>query len=71
LAKTGGKLVAVEFEKDRYDEAVANFRAAGLSQYVDARLRNEHDIIPALKGPFDFVSATKKRRIKNATDFTD
>jgi caffeoyl-CoA O-methyltransferase len=55
LAKTGGKLVTVEIEKDRYDEAVANFRAAGLAKYVDARLGDAHEIVPALQGPFDFV----------------
>ncbi len=55
LAKTGGKLVTIELEKYRYDEAVANFRGAGLDKYVDARLGNAHDIVPALKGPFDFV----------------
>jgi caffeoyl-CoA O-methyltransferase len=55
LAKTGGKLVTIEIEKDRYDEAVANFRAAGLAKYVDARLGDAHEIVPALQGPFDFV----------------
>jgi caffeoyl-CoA O-methyltransferase len=55
LAKTGGKLVTIEIEKDRYDEAAANFRAAGLAKYVDARLGDAHDIVPALPGPFDFV----------------
>jgi caffeoyl-CoA O-methyltransferase len=55
LAKTGGKLVTVEIDKYRYDEAVANFRAAGLSKYVDARLGDAHEIVPALQGPFDFV----------------
>jgi caffeoyl-CoA O-methyltransferase len=55
LAKTGGKLVTIEIEKYRYDEAVANFRAAGLAKYVDARLGDAHEIVPALQGPFDFV----------------
>jgi len=55
LAKTGGKLITVEIDKYRHDEAVANFRAAGLSKYIDARLGNAHTIVPALDGPFDFV----------------
>ncbi|MDR0311027.1 MAG: class I SAM-dependent methyltransferase [Acidobacteriota bacterium] len=55
LAKTGGKLITVEIDKYRYNEAVANFREAGLSKYVDARLGNAHEIVPALDGPFDFV----------------
>jgi caffeoyl-CoA O-methyltransferase len=55
LAKTGGKLVTVEIDKERHDEAVANFREAGLAKYIDARLGNAHEIVPALEGPFDFV----------------
>ncbi len=55
LAKTGGKLVTIEIEKHRYDEALANFRAAGLSKHIDARLGDAHEIVPALQGPFDFV----------------
>jgi caffeoyl-CoA O-methyltransferase len=55
LSKTGGKLITVEIDKQRYDEAVANFRKAGLEKYVDARLGDAHEIVPALPGPFDFV----------------
>jgi predicted O-methyltransferase YrrM len=55
LSKTGGKLITVELDKGRHDEAVANFRAAGLEEFVDARLGDAHEIVPSLKGPFDFV----------------
>jgi len=55
LSKTGGKLVTVEIDEGRYREAVANFREAGLSDYIDARLADAHALVPALKGPFDFV----------------
>ncbi len=55
LAKTGGKLVTVEIDKERHDLAIANFKAAGLAQYIDARLGDAHEIVPSLKGPFDFV----------------
>jgi caffeoyl-CoA O-methyltransferase len=55
LAKTGGKLITIEIERDRYQEAVSNFRDAGLSKYIDARLGDAHSIVPALPGPFDFV----------------
>lgn len=55
LAKTGGKLITVEIDRRRYEEAVANFRKAGLEKYVDARLGDAHEIVPALEGPFDFV----------------
>jgi predicted O-methyltransferase YrrM len=55
LSKTGGKLITVEIDRGRHEEAVANFRAAGLSNYIDARLGDAHEIVPALPGPFDFV----------------
>jgi predicted O-methyltransferase YrrM len=55
LSKTGGKLITVEIDRGRYEEAVAYFRKAGLEDYVDARLGDAHEIVPALAGPFDFV----------------
>ena len=55
LSKTGGKLITVEIDRGRYEEAVAYFRKAGLEDYVDARLGDAHEIVPALPGPFDFV----------------
>jgi caffeoyl-CoA O-methyltransferase len=55
LSKTGGKLITIEIARDRHDEAVANFREAGLAKYIDARLGDAHELVPALPGPFDFV----------------
>lgn len=55
LSKTGGKLITLEISERRYDDAVANFKKAGLSEYVDARLVDAHDEVPKLKGPFDFI----------------
>ena len=55
LSKTGGKLITVEVDESRHKEARANFEAAGLSAFVDARLGDAHAIVPALSGPFDFV----------------
>ena len=55
LSKTGGKLVTIEIDEDRYKEALANFKAAGLSEYIDAKLADAHQLVPQLKGPFDFV----------------
>ncbi len=55
LSKTGGKLITVEINERRYREALANFEEAGLSDYIDARLADAHELVPALKGPFDFV----------------
>jgi caffeoyl-CoA O-methyltransferase len=55
LSKTGGKLITIEIDRGRHDEAVEYFRQAGLEKYVDARLGDAHEIVPALPGPFDFV----------------
>ena len=55
LSKTGGKLITVEIDDQRHREALENFKAAGLSEFIDARLGDAHEIVPALEGPFDFV----------------
>lgn len=55
LSKTGGKLITIEIDERRYREALANFKAAGVSDYVDARLADAHDLVPKLDGPIDFV----------------
>ncbi len=55
LSKTGGKLITIEIDERRYNEALENFEAAGLSKYIDARLADAHELVPKLKGPFDFV----------------
>ena len=66
LAKTGGKLTTIEIDPERHRTAVANFKEAGLSDYIDARLGDAHQIVPALPGPFDFVfSDADKEWYKN------
>jgi len=55
LSKTGGKLVTIDIDERRHNIAVANFRDAGLSDYIDARLGDAHQIVPRLEGPIDFV----------------
>ncbi len=55
LSKTGGRLITVEIDRGRHDEAVANFKESGLLPYIDARLGDAHEIVPKLAGPFDFV----------------
>lgn len=66
LAKTGGKLTTVEIDPERHRTALANFKAAGLAPYIDARLGDAHEIVPALPGPFDFVfSDADKEWYKN------
>ena len=55
LSKTGGKLITIEIDETRHKEAVANIREAGLSEYIDARLADAHELVKELDGPFDFV----------------
>lgn len=55
LSKTGGHLTTIEIDGSRREQALANFKAAGLSRYIDSRLGDAHTIVPSLKGPFDFV----------------
>ena len=55
LSKTGGKLITIDISESRHKEALENFKKAGLSEYIDARLADAHELVPALEGPFDFV----------------
>jgi predicted O-methyltransferase YrrM len=55
LSKTGGTLITIEIDEDRYQEALSNFKEAGLSRYIDARLDDAHKLVKEINGPFDFV----------------
>jgi predicted O-methyltransferase YrrM len=55
LSKTGGKLITIEIDEGRFRRALSYFEEAGVSQYIDARLADAHELVPALSGPFDFV----------------
>jgi len=55
LSKTGGKLITIEIDEGRYRQALANFKEAGLSEIIDARLADAHQLVNELTGPFDFV----------------
>jgi predicted O-methyltransferase YrrM len=55
LSKTGGQLITIEIDEGRHKKALANFKEAGLSEYIHARLADAHDLVKELKGPFDFV----------------
>jgi caffeoyl-CoA O-methyltransferase len=66
LSKTGGKLITIEINEDRYKKALENFREAGLTKYIDARLDDAHKLVKKLRGPFDFVfSDADKEWYKN------
>jgi predicted O-methyltransferase YrrM len=55
LSKTGGRLITIEINERRHRQALANFEEAGLSDFIDARLADAHELVPELEGPFDFV----------------
>lgn len=55
LSKTGGKLITIEINKERHEQALRNFKEAGVSEYIDARLADAHQLVKELEGPFDFV----------------
>jgi caffeoyl-CoA O-methyltransferase len=55
LSKTGGRLITIDIDERRHKIALANFKEAGLSEYIDARLADAHELVPKLSGPFDFV----------------
>jgi predicted O-methyltransferase YrrM len=66
LSKTGGKLITIDIDEGRHKTALENFRKAGLSEYIDARLADAHTLVKDLKGPFDFVfSDADKEWYKN------
>jgi caffeoyl-CoA O-methyltransferase len=70
LSKTGGKLITIDIDETRHKTALENFKKAGLSEYIDARLADAHSLVKELKGPFDFVfSDADKDWYKNY--FTD
>ena len=55
LSKTGGKLITIEINRGRYNQALENFKEVGLSEFIDARLADAHELVPRLQGPFDFI----------------
>jgi predicted O-methyltransferase YrrM len=55
LSKTGGKLITIDIDEGRHKTALENFKKAGLSEYIDARLADAHSLVKELQGPFDFV----------------
>lgn len=55
MSKTGGKVITIELNKKRHEQALKNLKEAGLLEFVDARLGNAHELVKAVEGPFDFV----------------
>ncbi|MCP4312484.1 MAG: methyltransferase [Bacteroidetes bacterium] len=66
LSKTGGKLITIDKNESSHKTAFKNFKEAGLSDYIDARLADAHTLVKELEGPFDFVfSDADKNWYKN------
>src|SRR5205809_506425 len=55
LRATGGKLVTIEYDKDRAKELADNIRRAGMSDIVQVVSGDAFQEIPRLPGTFDFV----------------
>lgn len=55
LSKTGGKVTTIEIDPERHQTALRHFEEAGLSDYIDARLADAHELVPTLSASYDFV----------------
>ena len=55
LSKTGGRLITIEVDRGRYQKAMENFKQAGVADYIDTRLGDAHELVPALSGTYDCV----------------
>ena len=55
LRETGGRLVTIEYDAKRAQEAEANVRAAGLADIVRVLPGDAFKVIPTVDGTFDFV----------------
>ncbi len=50
-----GKVITIEIDSSRADEARSNVYSAGLSEYVEVIVGDARDVIPTLTGRFDMV----------------
>jgi len=55
LRQTGGKLITIEYDKQRGGEAKENFAKAGMNDIVTLHLDDAFKVIPQLEGEFDFI----------------
>jgi len=55
LRETGGRLITIEYEPKRAEEARRNFDKAGLGDVIDLRVADAFAEIPKIEGEFDFV----------------
>lgn len=50
-----GKLVTIEISRERAKEAEANFRRAGLLEYVTIKVGDARKVVDQIEGPIDFL----------------
>lgn len=55
LRETGGKLITLEIDEERYRLARENIRRTGMEEIIEIRLTDALEEIPRLEGPFDLV----------------
>ena len=55
LEETGGRLMTIEIDPERYNLARKHVNEAGLSQRITLIKGDAHAAVPTLDGPFDFV----------------
>jgi predicted O-methyltransferase YrrM len=55
LSGGDGQVVGTEYEPDKVRAARANFKAAGLSRFIDLREGDLHETLKQIEGPVDFV----------------
>lgn len=49
-----GKLITIELSPDRAKQAEANFREAGLSEFITVKVGDAREVVKEIKGPVDF-----------------
>ncbi len=55
LKETGGRLISLEFDRERVEEAQAHLQEVGLDDIVEVRIGNALDEIPKCDTTFDLV----------------
>jgi predicted O-methyltransferase YrrM len=55
LRETGGKLVTLEIDHEKAEEAKRNIRKVGMESIIEVIEGDAFKILPKLKGTFDFV----------------
>ncbi|MFU8971558.1 O-methyltransferase [Chryseobacterium sp. CY353] len=53
--KTGGKVITIEMDINRFEKAERNFKNAGVDHLIDIKLGDAMEIIPTLRENFDFI----------------